>query len=61
MHEQFANKQLKLPIQKEDGENMTVNAYTFQFPKYHSSSNYNYEDAFSQFLEQIEDDSSILD
>lgn len=61
MHEQYGNKLMKLPIEREDGENMSVNAYPFTFPKFYDSNNITYEEAFNSFVESLEFDSSILD
>lgn len=61
MHEQYANKQMRLPIMREDGQDMQVQAYPFTFPKFYDSKNPAYEEAFNQFVESMEFDSSILD
>ncbi len=44
-----------------DGQHMTINAYSFQFPKFHDANSFTYEDAFSKFVNSVSDDSCILD
>ena len=52
---------MKLPIQNQDGENVSVYAYPFTFPKFYDSNNFTYEEAFEAFVSSMEYDSSILD
>jgi hypothetical protein len=61
MHEQYANKLMKLPIANEEGENMSVYAYPFTFPKFYDSNNITYEEAFHHFVDSLEFDSQIED
>jgi hypothetical protein len=52
---------MKLPIQRDDGEKLSVYAYPFTFPKFYDSNNPAYEEAFNHFVESMEFDSSIHD
>lgn len=61
LHEQYANKLMKLPIERESGENTSTYCYPFTFPKFYDSKNPAYEEAFNQFVESMEFDSSIHD
>jgi hypothetical protein len=52
---------MKLPIQDQNGENFSVFAYPFTFPKFYDSNNFTYEEAFEAFVSSLEYDCSILD
>ena len=50
-----------MPLQKEDGQNLTISAYPFTFPKFYDANKVSYEEAFNEFLDSLDDDESILD